>query len=577
MRPTTLLLSVAALPALSLAQNSDAPAASSPGPVADYTVRIDDVSSGLVHVELELSGLDPLAPHFPRLALPERFAFATLDEPRLVGDIEASRPDGGPATLTPINPWQWDLLVGEATRVDLSWTVPLDHRSLPEFRRDEYEAPYLAADHGMLVGGALFIAPVVPAPSQIRVSFELPDGWDLTAPWPKDEHGRHAPSQLRFLHNDLIAVGAWEVESTTIGDFRLDLAFAPGQDQLREMLTPRIPPIIAAELELFGCLPNERYLFLFVDPQPGGYGGSPKSNSMTLFVSPDLPTEFAARGAEHLIAHEYYHTWAMARCEMPDELRFVHEGFTDWYAYLVPWRLGMSTDAEFTAKLIEKMGEHEGAQARFGGSLVAAGGPVFFKGGDAYAATYAGGLVIAALCDLGLRRDPDGPNLDQLMRELIEDPRWRDGADPTFSDFLGLIEQHGGEDLRRIVRHLATHEGRPDLVAAFAEVDVTLESSVTQVALDLRTNFTGTRVDAIDPRGCGALVGLRSGDVVREVNGQPVEDEAAVRAAFREPIEGRLRLLVERPGELEKVVIDVPIPTETTYTLPRDIADRLRD
>ena len=175
------------------------------------------------------------------------------------------------------------------------------------------------------------------------------------------------------------AIGAWDVLQSQAADMELTLAFAPGQEELRAAVLERIVPIVEYELELFGTTPQEKYLFLFGESSMRGYGGSPKSSSMTLFVSPELPVSFATQGVEYLIAHEFHHTWMKARCQPEDELRFVIEGYTDYYAHLVPWRLELQDDAKLLSSLRGKLSELEGAQGDI--SLTAAGGPIFFEGG----------------------------------------------------------------------------------------------------------------------------------------------------------------------------------------------------
>ena len=216
-------------------------------------------------------------------------------------------------------------------------------------------------------------------------------------------------------------------------------------------------PIVDVELELFGCVPQERYSFLFGRPQPGGFGGSPKTSSMTLFLSPELPVDFAISGLEHLIAHEFHHTWMRARCSPPDDLRFVAEGFTDYYSWIVPWRLGWHDDAELLGTLNGKLAEWE---ENAGPPLVQAGGPSFFEGGSDYAATYAGGLVVALLCDLAIRRhDEEGRTLDDFLRAFYEDPRWKEGRNPTRSDFLALLTAFAGEEHAERVESPDHHRG----------------------------------------------------------------------------------------------------------------------
>ena len=435
------------------------------------TLTIDDPAEALVTCEARLTRLaGPLT-----LAFPERYAYATL-EPRLEVAPVAVDERGLPLTLLHDDPFAWTLEPGEAHTAHLTWTVRLDHRDQPGVAgRDEYEHPYLEADHGLLVAGALVLAPrAVDVDATLR--FRLPAGWPVFSPWPECEPGVYAPS-ARALSDDLIAVGAWHVTEGDSHGLHYTVAFAPGQDELRRLVMPRLPPIIESEVALFGGAPQSDYLFVFGRPdQVSSYGGSPKAGSMTLFVARDLPLEFAVDSVTHLIAHEYHHTWMKSRCAPQDDLRFVMEGFTDWYATVVPWRLGLVDDPALLATLEGKFAEAQGSLAAFGGSLADAGGPEFFTGGDAYQACYSGGLLMALWTDLALRAAGEFDGLDGLLRAFYNDERWSDGTRPDLGHWLALLGERLGPDAASLQADAVRRPSGPDWPALFRYVDLDVGS-----------------------------------------------------------------------------------------------------
>lgn len=562
---------------------------------ADYTFTVADPAAGVVVAELRLSGLagDGEA---VTLHLPQGFAFAQLPTPRLQGDVEivlsgdASANDFAPK-LTRNSPYKWTLDPADAEQVRLKWTVPLDHRSQPEVAgRDEYEYPYLHADHGMLVMGTMALAPR--NLDAIRVRFDLPDDWPVVAPWPQVDGAEadrvaggdpvFTPPDLGALQDDLIAIGKWKFHRQTVRGMNMTLAFAPRQQFLFEGVVDKVAPIVEAELELFGCTPQSDYLFLFGDPQAGGAGGSPKTSSMTLFVAPELPADFAAGFVSHLIAHEFHHTWMRARCKPVDELRFVMEGFTDYYAYIIPWRLGMSSDEELLQKLQGKFAEAEMAMQDLA-SLEWAGGPAFFRGGAAHDAVYSGGLVLALWLDLNLRR-LTSTTLDQLMRDFYEDPRWRDGTRPQVDDFWSLVATAGGDlstnagqamsEVAASGRRLSQSQGFDGWQQAFLQTGIASKRTMKAAPLQVRANFDGTRITAIDPAGTGALIGLQNGDVILHVNGVDVKDVDAIRRAFAQPLNDRIQVKVERNGS--ELTLDKDLPQTVHYQLPPAVVEQLK-
>ena len=536
--------------------------------VAEYRLTVRDVSERAVDVELILTGLSgPL-----ELGLPERISYAQLDDPRLTGDVGVS-PDT--VQIERSAPFRWRLDPGSEPAATLTWRVALDHREQPAIRagHSAYEFPYLRDDHGMLVLGALAIAPLDAEP-RLTVRFELPEGWPVHIPWPSDVSGAFEPASVAVLHDELAAVGAWDVVEHQAGGMDLTVAFAPGQEELARVVGERVGPIVEAEVALFGGAVQPRYLVLFGEPLSGGYGGSPKTASMTMFASADLPPELAAGGVEHLIAHEFHHTWMRARCELPDELRFVAEGFTDYYAYLVPWRLGLTDDADLLRKLGEKLAEYERVHEGADRSLTACGGPAFFEGGTAYAATYAGGLCLALLTDLAIRANDAAPgDLDALLRDFYNDPRWAEER-PALADLLALVERYAGSEHRARVEALATQPGVGRLGDAFAELGVELARS-ERPDRSLRANFEGARVLNLAPDGGAWRLGLREGDTLLEVNGRAVEDEGGIRRAWREADGARMRLRFTRPGEEEPREVDMELTT-VEYRLSEEVLARPR-
>ncbi len=429
-------------PGLLLALSTSLPATGIPDPPElRYTVRIPDPVTGVVEVELRLPGLGE-GPAELELALPRRFAYVTLDEPLLEGELEAHDGGSAPLRVERTDPFRWTVHRGTNATVRVRLRVPLEHREIPEvLERDAYEYPYLAEDHGMLVAGTLFPLPVVEPPRAAKagasVRFELPEGWEVRCPWPESEPGVFTPTDLASLHDDLLAIGDWDEEVIDTGGCEVTLAVAPGQPALLQAVAPLIDRIVRAELTLFGRVPREKYLFLFGRPDPPlapgerglSLGGSPKRGSMTLFLRGLPPGGDPAPYLGHLIAHEFHHTWTSS-LETPDELRFFAEGFTDYHAYLLLAREGLSSWEAFAKTLGGKLRDYLKSSGVGELSLAEAGGPRFFEGGPAYSLVYDGGLLLAALVDRRIRAKGEGRSLDDLMRSFNNDRRGGEADQP---------------------------------------------------------------------------------------------------------------------------------------------------
>ncbi len=529
------------------------------------TVSIRSPEQPRAAVALDLRGIDPACASV-RWRMAKDFAFVRLAEP-LIEAVRATTLEGQPLTCHRPQPYEWEVATAGVSAMRVTYEVPLRHRELEAVRqRDSYEYPYLASDHGLLSGAVLFMCPQEVPIGRLRVRFDLPPGWPVYAAWRATGPAEFELWSCQDLLYDFVAIGHWRVREFAVGEFQGVVAFAPGQDVLEELATDPIRRIVEYELELFGRRPEGRYLFVFGRPEAPGLAGSPKTNSMTLSVESGL-IPVAGSYLPHLIAHEFFHTWSSG-IELPDELRWVGEGFTDYYAYLIPARLGLVTWDMFAAELGRKMQSAATNPGRGRLSLVQAGGPLFFEDRDAYQLVYDGGSLVAAWLDQVLRSESH-KTLDDLMRALLNDACRRGRpAGPRLQDLLERVRELAGESVAARLHKLVTEPYDFDPVAALAEVGIQVRREACPPELDLRANLDGTRLLDIDPGGLAYRVGLRAGDELLEVNGQAVGNAAEVRKAWRSPADQRARVSLRREGQI--VRLDAPLEPVTVFAVPPD-------
>ncbi len=188
----------------------------------------------------------------------------------------------------------------------------------------------------------------------------------------------------------------------------------------------------------------------------------------------------------------------------------MYEGFTDWYAHLVPWWLGFGDGEGLLRKLEQKLSEYENRQFGRERSLVDAGGPAIFEDPSASAAVYSGGLALAALCDLAIARKDEGRSLNDLMRELNDGPDLEPSRATGLAEFCALLERYVDREFAQRIDRLARERGGIDLVAEFAAVGIKLERSAAPVDLSsLRANLERTTLTLVDSSETARLIGLR--------------------------------------------------------------------
>jgi predicted metalloprotease with PDZ domain len=440
-----------------------------------YHVHVIEGDAPRVEVTVEMSGLPsrigPL-----RLGMNSRYAFIMPEAALLTGEPRLSGAAGGSITLRPDGPFDWRADLDGARDLLLRYTVPLEHRDLPGVAgRDEYEQPFLAAKHGMLATGAIFIAPLNIGDFELGVRFETPTGWPILCPWEEIEPGLFSPESVAALREDLVAIGDWTLIETERGGCRVQIAVAPGQPRVEQVAAPFVAQIVEAELALFDMRPRARYLFLFHPGRPNFFAGSPKTGSMTLQLSADPRHPFSLADLSRLVAHEFHHTWVHGLYVPPDELRFFNEGFTDYYAHLVSARLGVIGWPLFAGDLAERM--ERLARNPLAGelSLADAGGPAFFEDRNANDLVYHGGLLLAALLDLEIRRRAPDHDLDRFMRDFNNDPRWGWERAPALTDLLAAVSRDTDAEFAARFEAWIRNPWQFDPVTAFGESGVSVE------------------------------------------------------------------------------------------------------
>lgn len=518
-------------------------------------------------VTLDVAGLTPPRREL-RLELAQDWAFVRLPEPLLDGAVRAQAGERA-LPIERTGPYAWVVQTGGAADIRLVYTVPLTHRELEAVRGPhEFEYPFVADQYAFLPTAPLVLVPRDVSAQDIRVRLTVPDKWAVYAPWPRASDGDWSPPGLGALQNDLLAVGEWNRHEIRAGGFLGTIVFAPGQEAIEQEFIAPVTRIIEYELRLFGRPAQGQYLFVVGPPIERGMGGSPKTNSMVLGADPRM----MARGighVAHLIAHEFFHTWGGERVQLPDELRWVNEGITDYYAHQVGARLGLTSWPEFADGLAEKLQAVERNPQYGRMSLVDAGGPVFFHDEGARNLVYDGGLIVGAWLDRAIRAAGHRRSLDDLMRTFMNDPRWApDGPQPVLADFAALLPQFVSKVVAERVLSAVREPYQLDPVAAFGAAGVMVHRTSGPASLDLRANVEGTMVRDLDHNGLAYQLGLREFDRIVELNGQAVTNPNEVHTAWRQPQDGHVRMKVLRGAA--PLDFDAPLPTVTRYEVPAE-------
>ncbi len=380
---------------------------------------------------------------------------------------------------------------------------------------DSWHGLAMRAPDAVLVSPHLFFW----APSEgikgATLSFALPRGMAVSAPWPTvgaGQRGEEGETETCFVvgrrpldWDARVAIGRFEQFPVSLPGGRLDVALLRGEPPTSR---ERIEPWLRANAEALGLalsltaprLPVDRLQVLVV---PVGQGGEPVpwgqvmrggGDAVHLYI--DQTRSQAEFLADWVLIHELSH---LLHPFTDGDGPWFYEGIASYYQNVLPARAGARGEKESWERL--HAGLRRGIKGtRPGQSLAQASRDMMRDRG--FMRVYWSGAAFALLADLELRRASGGTrSLDWALRELRRsfgpfDRNW------TAREVVDALDQvSGGRVFGDLYRRWLPSDRFPDLTDAYRRLGI-------EVVDDNRLHLNG------DPEVAtlrAALLGLRSG------------------------------------------------------------------
>ena len=606
----TLLLSAAALPAqepFDTFADAMEVRAGAEQPVLHYTVRVDAADLTGYTVELRVRN----APDTLRLQLPvwAPGAYRLANFARYVRDMTVT---SGGRTARVARPdsstWLAPVRDGEAT-VRYRFAYPnAAAASTPNNRN------FLQPTGGLLDGPATYVYLAGHKLAPAHVTFDLPAEWRIaTGLVPTGEARTFFAPSYDVLIDSPVLVGDLRVWPFQVDGVPHRVAYWPLPDATPFDTTAFVDAVrtsVTTARDVMGRLPYREYTFLYVD---GAGGGLEHLNSTTI-GAPSAALARDPRARTGVTSHEFFHTWNIKRLRPAmlgpfDYQRPVRtldlwfaEGVTDYYADVIARRASFVSETEAREALASAIASYLGNPASDKvspqRSSWTAWDPPSVNGGYSIS-YYLQGALLGELLDVQIREATDlRRGMDDVMRTMFERFGGREGYRSedvlvTVNDTCGcdlqlFFERHvNGPEQIEWDRYLALLGWRA-VVSARPAAD-----SAGAPRPDLRAGVIGfggigsaggaagtpPRLVVPEPASAWARAGLVTGDVVLQVNGQPVTDGASWREALGTPQIGDVvRVDHTRDGKrmtAEVTLTGYEVVTVRLEELPK-VSDRMR-
>jgi predicted metalloprotease with PDZ domain len=377
-----------------------------------------------------------------------------------------------------------------------------------------------------------------------QVQFDdVPEGWRTAAELPA---GTPPNSFTAATYDKLVDAPA---EAGKFAEFAFDEAGAhfrvivDGTEWHRERLETILRDITKYEVHLMGGAPFHQYTFFYHFGPYAEVGGGGMEHSNCTAIS--VPSGDAAAS---VTAHEFFHAWNVKRIrpqalepvdytkEMYTRALWFAEGVTSTYGAYTLERSGIWTKDQFYGDLAQQIGELDSRPAHRWQSVEESSLDAWLEGYDEYRrpersiSYYNKGQLVGDMLDLAIRDATDNhKSLDDVLRSMNENyaKQWR-----------FYYESQGVQTTAEEVARIKFDDFFRNYVAGTTEIpyDTFLNAAGLELKVERRAApdlgfwttghaFGATAqvvVTQVTPGSTAEAAGLRPGDALLALNGQPL-------------------------------------------------------
>ena len=326
------------------------------------------------------------------------------------------------------NVWLMKFNTSEMKTATIQYEVALNIMSSTSYQ-PEYVS-YVGDDYGVLDGSVLFLAPQdFHTTGKIAIHLGLPPGWHAITPWDVEHADRlFRAESVEEVVDSVFCIGQFQFAKRHLGEHEIYIVRC-GVEESSSYLDRKADEIVRIfedYVKRFGDFPFKRYLAVFAGPTSHRHYIHGSAHSVGFAGPVNVDYTF--------VAHEIFHVWNGGVIKQKSDYEgWFKEGFTQYYGYLTPYRVGLYSKKRFLRHLKK---DYEGYLNRYGTEddmaltrvkeeLAREEGHYQPESARLWTMYYKGALV-ASLMDDEIRKRTNGlGSLDDIMRYIFHEFRDR--------------------------------------------------------------------------------------------------------------------------------------------------------
>jgi predicted metalloprotease with PDZ domain len=380
-----------------------------------YSIEIDEANPDIAKVTATFIPVGKRLYMFPGANnFPRRWA-------KFISHVNVVDENNQAIKVTALEDATWELARTSDGPVRLSYQVNLDHENF-KWSGGVDGAAY-SRDWGVFyTSRALFIVNGEDS-RNIKLSFTLPESWQITSPWIAVDKSKHVYAVNNFteLATSMFFAGTHKEVAIQRGDFELLLAIG-GDDLIAQQdeFIDLAEGVFAYYSELMGGGPKlsdemTSKKSVVIINSSSTTDGEAIGNNISILIGQD-GGQMSKVISRFIFAHEFFHLWnGKSFAPQSDDTEWFKEGFSNYYTLKSLHHVGFLDDDTYLSLLADFFYEKYDSDEGVGKLSMTAGEEKH----DHWGLIYAGGMFVGIAQDMMIRSESDNSkSLDDLMRNF---------------------------------------------------------------------------------------------------------------------------------------------------------------